>query len=108
LNRKQKIVLVLYILTLAYLGSSVPMLKTWPCGCMYMCETWIWEKPPLLFDFSSHNGEEEDGISVNWSIDWWRIGQRFLISTSIFLVIFILTRFGSTRRPGHDGNLHSN
>jgi hypothetical protein len=98
LNRKQKIVLVFYILTLAYLGASVPMLKAWPCGCMYRCETLIWEKPPLLFDLGSHDNEAEDGISVNWSIDWWRIGQRLSISTVIFLVIFMLARFGPKRR----------
>jgi hypothetical protein len=76
---------------------------------MFRSETWIWEKPPLLFDLSSHNSDEEDGISVNWSIDWWRIVRRLSISTAIFLVIFMLARFGSKRRwPGHDGNLHSN
>jgi hypothetical protein len=92
LNRKRKFIILFYLGALLYLLSSVPMIKSWPCGCTFRCETWIWEKTPLLFDSSGAHSDSEGVVSLNWSIDWWLIAVRFSMVTVPFLVVFAFLR----------------
>jgi hypothetical protein len=87
LNKKQKFIALFYFSLMLYLLSSVPMVKSWPCGCRFWCEIRIWEKPPLLFDSSVGHV-----ASADWSIDWWVIAVRLFVLTALFLVAFVLAR----------------
>lgn len=82
LNRKRIIVLLIYILTIAYYFSHLPMVKSMPCGCAFKHSAFIWEKSPPIFDLST-------GKEVKWSIDWWRLAPKVLAATIIALLAFI-------------------
>ena len=92
LNKKQKFILLLYFIILISLLSQVPRIKSWPCGCTFRCETWIWEEPPLLFDTSFGHGEQGGVALIQWPIDWRRIAFRISIPTFLVLFAIVLTR----------------
>ena len=89
MNKIQKVIVLFYILTVTYLGSYVPMVKSWPCGCKYMCKAWIWKKPPLLFDISPNQSESGGVATIDWSIDWRRLVTRLLVASMIALLAFV-------------------
>jgi len=89
MDRIQKVIILLYILTVAIICLSAPRVKYFSDGCKFMTETWIWNEPILLLDIGPDSG---DDIQANWSIDWRRIGIRLSIPTIIFIVALILTR----------------
>jgi hypothetical protein len=89
LNVKQKIVLAVYLLTLVYLFSYLPFIKTLPCGCTFKSRGWIWAEPPILIDLRAEPTEEGVPLALKWSIDWGRQITRMLIITAVCLVFFL-------------------
>ncbi len=87
-NRNQKIVIALYTLAVACIFSYLPLIHSFPCGCKFMTQGWVWEKPPLLFDI--HAKSDKKSVSASWSIDWRRLAPRLLIASIIALVAFLL------------------
>jgi hypothetical protein len=81
LNKKQKSAVLVYFFVMLYLLLFIPFIISLPCGCTFRSMTWIWEKTPLLFDFSSESIEEGDVTPVEWSIDWRRIALRISFPT---------------------------
>jgi hypothetical protein len=88
-DRNQKIVIVIYVLVLVGLFSYLPMVKTFRCGCAFMTQGWIWEKPALLYDM--HAGPDKKPVPTTWSVDWRRLAPRLVgVSIIAFLAFFMM------------------
>lgn len=92
MNRKQKIVIALYILTLVYLFSYLPLVKSFPCGCKFMTKAWVWGDKPLIFDLHTNPSVNGKTTLVCWSIDWRRLAPRLLSASIIALLVFVFVR----------------
>ena len=93
MNRKQKIVIVLYCLTLAYLFSYLHMVISFPCGCVFRYEGWFWEEKPHVSDFDYNESGE-----IAWSIDWRYLMPKLTVATIIALSLFLIWFEDAKRR----------
>ena len=87
LSRKRMVVIVIYVLTLVYLLSYLPMVKSFSCGCKIKYTGWFWEKGPLLFDLNPDKNSQP--VQSGWSIDWRLLVPKVLVATIIAFLIFI-------------------
>jgi hypothetical protein len=87
MNRKRKIVLAVYILTLIYLFSYLPMVYPMSCGCKFTYKAWFWETGPPLYGVSARKGAEP--VRLAWYIDWQTLAPKVLIATIIALLAFV-------------------
>jgi hypothetical protein len=89
LKRNQKIVIAVYILTLAYLFTYMPLVKSFPCGCKFMTRAWVWGDKPLIFDLHTNPNANGNIVPSSWSIEWWRLAPRLLAASIIALLMFV-------------------
>jgi hypothetical protein len=87
MNRKRKIILAVYILTLIYLFSYLPMVYPMACGCKFSYKAWFWEKGPSLYGMSARKGAEP--VRLAWYIDWQTLVPKLLIATISALLAFV-------------------
>jgi hypothetical protein len=87
MNRKRKIVLAVYILTLVYLFSYLPMVRPMSCGCKFGYKAWFWEAGPSLYGVSARKGAEP--VRLAWFIDWQTLVPKVLIATISALLVFV-------------------
>jgi hypothetical protein len=101
-NWKQLIILAVYLLALAYLFSSMPLIKSLPCGCTFRTTARIWGEPPRLIDLNPTPHEKGGPQELKWSVDWKKQLPRLLAVTVVFLVFFLCVADRGRRR--HETN----
>lgn len=92
LNRMQKIIIVVYLFVLAFLFLHPPLVKSFPCGCKFTTQAWLWGDKPLVFDFHPNPSMNSSITLGDWSIDWQRLAPRFLVASVIALFALVLVR----------------